>query len=99
MSDVSEGKQMLLMFIAITENLMIETEALWDVLRKAWPDHYQKENHQILEQAVEAAKIDPEVTGSVRKACAQYRQQVESGLAWAEALELIRAFPPKGKPN
>ena len=99
MSNTDKGKAILFRCINAMEQLTLENLALYHLLQKTWPHYYQSVNYQILEQALEAAKADPQVTGHVRELYAQSREQIESGIGQAEALELLKAFPPKSGPN
>lgn len=99
MSDLEKGRKLALTMVRVIEELAIENESLWDLLRKAWPHYYQQEKFTILEQAVESQKCDPRLTGHLRQSFREYREQIESGIEMAEALELLKQFPPKGKPN
>ena len=95
MSDLSKGKALLFGSVTAMRELTIENLALYHLLQKSWPHYCKTENYQILEQALELAKVDPQVTGAAREFYSQSLQQIESDIGQAEALELLKAFPSK----
>lgn len=99
MSDLEKGRTLLLAALRVIEELTIENEALWNLLREAWPHYYGQKNYMILEQSVELTKADPQITERLRLSFREFREQIESSVGLAEALELLKKFPPKGKPN
>ena len=99
MTDLQKGRALLLTAVRVIEELTIENDALWHLLREAWPHYYEQKDYLVLEQAVERTKGDPSVTEHLRRSFRELRAQIESGIEMAEALELLKQFPPKGKPN
>jgi hypothetical protein len=99
MGDLTKGKTLLLTATRTIEELAVGNEALWHILRVAWPYYLRDTKCVILEQAVETAKDDPQVTGRLRQSFHEFRKRVKADVEQAEALEWLKQFPPTGKPN